>query len=281
MKKGKFGVVLAALAILSTSCATPIRNVVEPGTVLVRIKVRGKDAGLKNAEVVESGEVWHNRWDDRVYIYDVLEKSYVWTANQNEQSPTDQSMQFNTKEGSVVGVDVGIRYKITDARKLAATYNEEDEKIVSGPLRIATRDALTREGAKMTIGEVLGARKADLLGSIKDVLNEEFNRKGLEIVGVSFVGAPRIPEAVQTSINNRLLADTARDKARAEKEQAIAELEVAKIRSQQRVEDSKGITADFLKRQELNNNAAAIKKWDGQLPQYSGGDLPFILPTSQ
>ena len=31
-------------------------------------------------------------------------------------------MQFNTKEGSVVGVDVGIRYKITDARKLAATY---------------------------------------------------------------------------------------------------------------------------------------------------------------
>ena len=51
--------------------------------------------------------------------------------------------------------------------------------------------------------------------------------------------------------------------------QAKAEAEALAVQKQQ-------VTAELIRLREIENQRKAIEKWDGRLPQVSGGATPFI-----
>ena len=79
------------------------------------------------------------------------------------------------------------------------------------------------------------------------------------------------------------------DKVEAEQKKLTAErdLERIKVEAEQALAKARGeaealkakrleITPDLLRLKQLENEGDAIKKWDGKLPQVTGGATPFI-----
>ena len=80
-------------------------------------------------------------------------------------------------------------------------------------------------------------------------------------------------EAKVTAEQQKLKAERDLERIRVEAEQKVAqakaEAEALRVQRQE-------ITVELLKLRQIENERLAIEKWDGRLPQYTGGPMPFI-----
>ena len=80
-------------------------------------------------------------------------------------------------------------------------------------------------------------------------------------------------EAKTTAEQLKLKAERDLERIRVEAEQKIAsakaEAEALRLQKQE-------ITTDLLKLREIENQRVALEKWDGRLPQVTGGSVPLI-----
>jgi seryl-tRNA synthetase len=88
---------------------------------------------------------------------------------------------------------------------------------------------------------------------------------------------------------SRSFAEAIEAKVKAEQEKLKAERDLQRIEveAKQKVASAKAeadalalqrqqITADLLQLRKIENEREAIRKWDGKLPQVTGGNVPFI-----
>lgn len=114
-------------------------------------------------------------------------------------------------------------------------------------------------------------------------------------LGLVVIGSPRPPQAVIDSINGKVKAtqdairvenEVRQTKAQAEKNIAQAEGEaaaaIAKANGEAKANAivNSSISPNLLDWRRLEISSVATQKWNGQLPTYSGGTMPFIqLPA--
>jgi len=153
--------------------------------------------------------------------------------------------------------------------------NDPENRIVSPSVQEAMKSVTARYTA-----EELIAKRADVSSAIVAQLHDRMSRHGLvvdEFSIVNFRFSKSFDEAIEaktTAEQLKLKADRDLERIRVEAEQrvAMAQAEAASLRAQK-----EQITPELLKLREIENQREAIKKWNGQLPQYSGqGALPFI-----
>ena len=260
---------------------------VEPGHVGIVVDLYGSQKGVQDIPV-KTGYVWYNRWLTNVYKYPTFVQRAVFTQDLQEDSPIDESITFNSKEGIVLRADVGLHYLIPQEKAPNVFVRlRGDETIVRSYLKSRMRDAINSIASNMTINEIYGEGKNRLLKEAQTKLQESLHDE-IQIELLTFVNALILPDNVVNSINLTIQAQQTAIAAQNKVAQSKAEAD-------QKIEDARGRAESVLleanKQAEANLTLAksltpelvrwqALQKWDGRLPSVTGGGtIPFVDVT--
>jgi len=280
-----FGIILVVAISISgiTACSK-----VPAGNVGVKVYLLGGDKGV-DSEELKPGRYWIGINED-LFLFPTFTQNYVWTKDDTEGSPDDESLSFQTIEGLSVNADVGISYYI-DPTKVSVVfqkYRKGVDEITDIYLRNMVRDALVKSGSSKPIESVYGEGKSDLLAEVEKMVGEQCSKLGIVIEKISFVGEFRLPKAVTDAINAKIEATQKAQQRQNEVAEAVASA------NKVRAEAAGAADAILTKAQaqaQANSILAAsltpqlvqyetIRVWNGQLPSVTGGAVPLIsLPN--
>lgn len=142
----------------------------------------------------------------------------------------------------------------------------------------ATHESVKAVTARFTAEELI-TRRTEVRDAIAILLKEKMSRHGLmldEFNLINFAFSKSFADAIENKV-----------KAEQQKQQAERDLQRLQVEAQQKVVGAKAeaeslalqrmqITPELLSLRRIENERAAIAKWDGKLPQVSGGATPFI-----
>jgi regulator of protease activity HflC (stomatin/prohibitin superfamily) len=142
----------------------------------------------------------------------------------------------------------------------------------------ATHESVKAVTARFTAEELI-TRRTEVRDAIAVLLKEKMSRHGLmldEFNLINFAFSKSFADAIENKV-----------KAEQQKQQAERDLQRLQVEAQQKVVGAKAeaeslalqrmqITPELLALRRIENERAAIAKWDGKLPQVSGGATPFI-----
>jgi regulator of protease activity HflC (stomatin/prohibitin superfamily) len=250
-----FGVVAVALIILATSSFFTV-NAGERGIILRFDAVKA---------TVPPGLHFKLPFIDTVQKVDV------------RVSKASTDTQSSSKDLQIVRSEIALNYH-PDPDKVAEIYTEVgmswEERVVDPSVK-ETFKAIT---AGFTAEELI-TKRAEVSDAISINLSEKLKRyhlvvKALSITDFSFSTQFNAAiEAKQIAEQQALKARRDLDRIRLEAEQKItraqAEAEALRIQKQE-------VTSQLLRLREIEVQRTAVEKWDGKLPNVTGGAIPFI-----
>lgn len=246
---------------------------VPAGHVGVKVYLLGSSKGVDH-EVLPVGRYWIGM-NEQLYLFPTFQQNYVWTKSLHEGKAADESITFQTKEGMSINLDLGISYSL-DPSKVALIfqkYRKGIEEITDIFLRNMVRDAINQIGSQYTVEEAYALKKSELMASVERKVKSEVSSIGIIIDRIYIVGSLRLPELVMQALNSKIEATQTAQKVQNEVLQAKAEAEkavaIAKGEAEANRVKQMSITETLIKYE-------AVQKWDGHLPQYTGGPIPFI-----
>jgi regulator of protease activity HflC (stomatin/prohibitin superfamily) len=257
---------------------------VPAGNVGVKFDLYGGDKGV-TGEVVGPGKYWLG-WNEEMYLFPTFAQNYVWTAGQDDTSPLDESITFQDREGTQINADIGITYAIQadKADTVFQKYRKGVEEITDVYLRNMVRDALNAETSKMDVSEIYGSGKEELMVRITNRVKAQVQDIGILVEKIYWIGAMRLPETITQAINNKIEAtqkaqqrenelQTAKAQAEIEREKARGEADAKLIAAEAEAKANKLVS------QSVDSNLVnylQAQRWDGKLPQVTGGATPLI-----
>lgn len=255
---------------------------VPAGNVGVKFYMLG---GAKGADTEElgPGRYWIGM-NEELYLFPTFTQNYTWTKGE-----VDESITFQTDQGLSVNADLGISYAVDPAKvtTLFQKYRKGIDEITDVYLRNMVRDALVTSASTRQIESVYGAGKAELLAEVEARVKDQVKPIGINIERLYWAGDFRLPPAVTQSINAKIQATQIAQQRRNEVEQAKAaadkQIEGARGIAESRLMVAKAEAESIrIKGEALSENPrlvelSAIEKWDGKLPQFTGGGaVPFV-----
>lgn len=291
---------LASSCLFNAGCGC---ETVNPGYVGIVVPMYGSKKDKTEYETVY-GRVWFNSYYNSVYVFPTFMQQIVWSKDDSDGLPGDQSITFNTSEGKSINCDVAFAYQIKEEAvpKIFREQRREIDAITNGYLRSKVRDAFVQYAGKVQVHEIMGQGKEQFLADVKKDLIAELEPKGYVIDMVSIVGEMRVDAKVTEAIANTIAqqqkaieADAKVKQSEAEARQAVAvskgladaeiaeaegkakaRLMIAEAEAKANVMMQESLTPTLLQYQ-------AIKIWDGKLPQMMGGasPVPFIDVTKR
>ncbi|MBE7218326.1 MAG: prohibitin family protein [Caulobacteraceae bacterium] len=249
---------------------------VQPGHVGVRVDNLGSHAGVERRAL---GVGWY--WTglgQHVYEYPVYTNTYTWTRSRSEGSSSNEEFTFQDRNGLSMSSDVAVSFSVDPvlAPELFQKYRTDMDGIIAGPLRNAVRDALVTRASDMGVEEIYGPRKAELIRNAEGDVRRFMAPFGLRVERLYWASNIRLPDVVKAQIEQKIANEQAA---------LAAQAQVATVEAQarQRVAEAQG------EAQAITTQGAAlranpevlrlrsIEKWDGRLPQVTGGGAtPFI-----
>lgn len=260
-----------------TACdSVPVGNV---GVIVHKL---GGSKGV-DSEEVGVGRYWLGV-NDELFTFPTYSQNESWVKS----SSRDESITFQTKEGLSVNADIGITYNIK-ADKVSAVfqkYRKGIDEISDIYLRNMVRDALVKEASTRPIESVYGEGKADLIEDVEKLVRSQVEDIGIVVEKINWMGDLRLPSTVVDAINAKIGAT---QKA-AQRENEVAQ---ARAEAQKAIEAAKGEAESALAVARAEAEAIEIKgkalrenpnilelqkveKWDGVLPVYMTGTVPFV-----
>lgn len=142
----------------------------------------------------------------------------------------------------------------------------------------AAQEAVKAVTARFTAEELI-SRRTEVRDAIVMLLKEKMQRHGLELdefAIVNFAFSRTFTEAIEAKV-----------KAEQEKLKAERDLQRIEVEARQKVASAKAeaeslalqrqqVTPELLQLRKIENEREAIRKWDGKLPQMTGGAVPFV-----
>lgn len=264
--------ILAAAALSLGACSQ-----VSPGHVGIKVNRWGSDAGV-STEALGMGTYYAGPGTS-IEEYPVFTSTKVWTASSTEGSKTNEEFTFADKSGLSLTGDVAVSYHVIPQKApvLYQKYRTDMEGIVDGPMRVAIRNAINNEASQMSVEEIYGPRKAELIAKATKDVQKFFTPFGLEIEQLYWASPIRVPDIVRNQINQKIANEQAALSAQASVATAEAEArsEIAKAEGHAKAMTIEG-QAIASNPQILQEKA--IARWSGNLPQYmgAGAPMPFL-----
>lgn len=276
-------VLLGLLAVSSIGCTR-----VDPGNIGLKVNMYGTDRGVDDV-TLETGRVWYNPITEDIYTFPTYMQNAVWTKDEIDESPEDESITFNSIEGAVVNADIAISYQILPehVKDIFTELRQDAEYIKNVYVRSKTRDSFSRHSSKMKVVDIFGSKKEELLSSVKEDLGSSM--PGFKFDMVTFVGGLRVDPLVEQSISSTIQATQRAIEAENKVKQSTAE-------AQQKVEEARGLAESILLEAKARSEAneiltkslspallqyESLQRWDGVLPKVTGEVIPFITVDSE
>ncbi|WBF05259.1 prohibitin family protein [Burkholderia phage CSP3] len=219
-----------------------------------------------------SGEVYSEGIHFRLPIRDTM--NLVQVATQRADIKGDAA----SKDLQSVHMEVALNWHIRPEAAVGVFRdlgNDPEGRIVLP----AAQEAMKSVVARYTAEELI-SKRSDVSSAIITHLRDRMQRHGLvvdEFSITNFKFSKSFDEAIEAKTTAEQLKlkadrDLERIKVEAEQQVARAKAEAESLRAQK-----EQVTPELLRLREVENQREAIKKWNGQLPVYSGGGaVPFI-----
>lgn len=282
----QFGLmILLMIALMGSGCVN--YQTIQPGHAGIEVKLNGTNQGVQEF-AAKTGRIWYNPWNTSILQYPTFTQTVQWTANKNEGRPTDESITFTAMGGIVVNADVSASYQIgfDSVPKFYVQFRSDDlDQFTHGFFKNVVRDAFNETAGKYSIEQIMGDN-AEFIHAARNLVEANLKPLGISISQFGFIGAPRPPQNVIESINQKIQAtqnaiqtenEVRQTKAQAEKNVAAAEGEaraaVTRAEGQAKANQIKAasITPQILEWERLAATREAIGRWNGQPSQFVGG----------
>jgi regulator of protease activity HflC (stomatin/prohibitin superfamily) len=275
-------IILVALSLGLTAC-----DKVPAGNVGVKFYLLGGSKGV-DMEVLKPGR-YYIGMNEELYLFPTFTQTVVWTDETINGDSTDESIKFQDKDGLRAAANIGITYSI-DAEKvpeLFQKYRKGIEEITDIYLRRIVQDHFVRAAATRSIEDMYGPGKDKLLKDVHSTVTAQVAPLGITIENLYSTDAFKLPPEIQASITNKQKATQVAQQKENELRAAQADAEKQRATAQGEA-DSRLVLARAeaeairIKSDALKNNPAlieleAVQRWNGVLPQFTGGGpVPFI-----
>lgn len=248
---------------------------VPAGNVGVKVYLLGGDKGVDHEEL-GVGRYWIGI-NEELYLFPTFTQNYVWTADNQEGSPNDESITFQTTEGLTVNGDIGISYHINPSKVsiVFQKYRRGVGEITDTFLRNMVRDAFAGYASKLSVESVYGKGKNSLLDSVQASVIRQVEPIGIEVEKIYYIGSLRLPETVVNALNSKIEATQRAEQRENELREAEAQAKKLIVSAQAEAE---AIRVKRLQIDEKLIQYEAVQKWNGVLPgtMLGSNGVPFI-----
>lgn len=190
---------------------------------------------------------------------------------------TTTKTEAASRDLQVVQTTMVLNYSIEPSKagqmysNIGLSYNER----VIDP---AVKESFKAAAARYTAEELISKREA-LKTEVRNYLRERLHVFGIVVVELSITDFEfsqefnKAIESKQTAEQNALRAKRDLDRIRVEAEQKVtsAKAEAEALRLQREV-----ISPELIQLRQIEAQIKAIEKWDGKMPNVTGGAVPFI-----
>jgi len=184
-----------------------------------------------------------------------------------------------SKDLQQVTTNVALNYHLDPAR-VAETYQTVGTLAAVGDRIIlpAVQESVKAATALYTAEELV-SRRQEVRDMIRNHLRERLVRNGVvvdEFSIVNFAFSREFNVAIESKttaeqLKLKAMRDLERIRIEAEQKISSAKAEAEALRLQKEI-----VTENLIKLREIEMQQKAIEKWDGKLPQVTGGAMPFI-----
>jgi regulator of protease activity HflC (stomatin/prohibitin superfamily) len=251
---------------------------IEPGQVGVKVTTMGGERGVQR-DLLEPG-LHISGFGTRIYQFPTFVQNYVWAAERTTQSPTDESIDFQSREGANINSDFGIQYSFQRDRipNIFERYRMGAIEITRQTLRNEVRDALVSSASSRRIEDLIGEGKNSFMEEVIRTVRERMQPHGILVDNIYAVGRFRLAGETEAAINRRISAAQETEQRRQQVETARMEAERLRIEAEGQAEANRIIALSITP--ELVQYMAA-QKWNGELPAATSG-VPFLnLPMNR
>jgi len=222
--------------------------------------------------------------------YPVYMQTLVLTRGGDGAASNDE-INVNSVEGQPVSVDVSLSFEL-DASKTPAlytTFRTDIEHIQHGYVKQAIRQALQEVVGSEPIADMLGPKKAEVVARTQQLIASRLAPYGF-VVKQFTINEVRAPAEVMAAINTKNVMQQQALTAQNELQKNTFNAQGDSIRASGR---AKAILTEAQAQAEANRLLSAsitptlvqyemTKKWNGQMPQVTGGATPLLqLPTNR
>jgi len=236
---------------------------------------------------VGQGMAFRLPWITQVQSYPTALRTYTMVKRSNEGSNTgDDSIDLPTREGQHIRQDISVTYN-TSEEKAAQVFKEfrgaDIEDIESTFIRRTIITAAQNAAGQTSLSDLISSQRAILQDGIQGVLATELGKRGFQLDKVN-LGASHLPEAIEAQMQQKMAAQQQAQQAEYElqKQSTLAKAAVAQAEGEAQstlVKAKAQAEGNRLLEQSLTSNLVqykAIEKWNGAMPEVTGGATPFI-----
>lgn len=265
---------MLALLMFVVGCAK-----VPAGHVGIKVYLLGSEKGVETEEL-GVGRYWIGI-NEELYLFPTFTQNYTWSDN--------EAITFQTSEGLSVTGDIGISYYIKADRvtNVFQKYRRGVDEIADIYLRNMVRDAFNVYGSQAVVENVYGQGKTKLLEDVQALVAHQVEPIGIVVEKIYLVGSFRLPETVVKALNSKIEATQRAEQRENELREAQAEKRIAAARGQaeslllQAKAEAEAIRVKREQLDELMVQYESVQKWNGALPQVTGGVMPFLPLKNQ
>lgn len=215
-------VIIAVLVVLTAVVGVmTVETVQEQHEKVVVYKGNAKDTTFKPGK-------WHvlNPLTTSTKDIDMTPQLYtmVKAEGEGDKKSKDDSIYVTASDNMRVGVDVAVRYRVTDPVKFYSNYRTH-KRARDVIIRSPVRDAVYTVGGGVT-GDKIGTRsvREEMKSQVKTVLQKEFDGAGITLLAVE-IRAVNYPPGYLQSVNQRKQAQQDAKRAEAEAKKQIVRAE--------------------------------------------------------
>jgi regulator of protease activity HflC (stomatin/prohibitin superfamily) len=217
--------------------------------------------------------------------YPVFLKTLVLTRSGSEGSSQNDEINVNSVEGQPLSLDVSLSFEIDPAQtpKLYSTFRTDINLITHGFVKQTIRQALQEVIGQEPVADVIGPKKAEATNRTLALIATRLAPYGFQVKQFT-INELRAPSTVMDAINTKNVMQQQALTAQNELQKNTFQAQGDSIKAAGR---AKAITAEAEAQARANELLARsitstlvqyelAKKWDGKLPQVSGGGTPLI-----
>lgn len=271
--------ILMALAlIVSATVLTGCYERVEPGNVGIIVNKLGDEKGVEQ-NVKGVGRYWIG-WNEELYTFPTFKQMKTY----------DEPFYFQLSDGTQIGHQLAISYKVNPVKvaTIFQTYRKGVDEITDQDLRQRIADVLNRQGNLINTDKFIDGGKSRLLDNVTEAIKKEMEPVGIDVLAISWVGAPQYPDNVKRAINAKVEATQKTLQREQEVQQRIAEANMAREQAKGEADavvlkakaeaDAIKLRGDALRENPGVMELEAINKWNGVLPttMIPGAATPFV-----
>ena len=235
---------------------------------------------------------------EKVQHFTISNEQLILTQDERDGSETDESFKVATADDASISISFQMSYRFMEDR-VVDTYKRfkgmDGEDIVNKRVRTVLKSKVSEVTTDYSMMDIYSGNRNEINGKITDYLNEEFGDiYGIEVIDASIIDV-HPDEKLREAIDNRV-------QALQEKQQAEAEQEKVKVEAQTKLIQAENEAAIKVKQAEAEAETKRIaaeaeaeanrkiaesltpeliekikyERWNGQMPQVSGGSTPII-----